>query len=347
MNGSLPALAAGAIAFLSVGMCLIGFFTRLDSRVVLTYPETFSDLQGVRDAFLNRLNLSVADNPANIWHVRYPAALETLPEYEDLVRRGLISSTSGYVPYEPYNPSLLRQLMRFSWCSTGLPPGGYDVPANRTPGCQCIADAYVDFVQSALAVNSTFVSKVNGINQTFLNVALDIRQRVGDRAIRCWDVRQVTRSVSCGRVCTSHVVGLAMFADIVLFLVCASYVAFFTLTWDRRWVKALIVGVGALLCVIYVVHDAAANSLSVAGIFVCLFYITWTLDFELDRDNEDVVGKPHQLSTVLFVNLPLILSAHIIQIAVSNYGRDLWAFAGFGFVGALLGIVLQARFFAF
>ena len=343
---------------MSVGMCLVGLFTNLDDRVVLTYAETFSDLKSIRDVFYNRANFTYEDNPAGFEHVGYPTSPETRFEVDDMQRRGLISNFLNVVDPVAFDVDILRQLMRLSWCSSGFPRGD-ELPVNRTPGCECIANAYVDFVRSAVAANTTSRQALNASNQTVtvvsrgvtvagknvIYVSSDIRQRVGDAVYRCWDVRQVTRDASCGRVCTTHVVGLALFADLVLFLVCVSFVAFTALQWNVFSIKLVLVAMGCVLSSIYLSWDAGANALSVGGLAVCLFYITVTLHEELDpaRALSNSIG-PNPLTTTLIVNLPLILSAHIIQIGVSGYGRDLWVFASFGFVGALLGIVLQVFF---
>lgn len=335
-DGFMPAAVTGALAFLSVGMCLVGLFQTLDNRVILTYADTFSGFKEVRDLLLRRTNYTVGLNPVSVYHVPYPSQVETLEELEDMRRRGLISAYNFTDPSLAIEPSLLRQLMRQSWCSTGASQAG-TFPANRTPGCQCIAQAYLDFVRSSLPADAT--------NQTVVNVSAEVRQRVSDKVYRCWDQRQVTRSVSCGRICTTHVVGLALFASIVLFLVCVSYVAFYSLSWDPLLIKGLIVLLGGVLSVPFLVQDATANALSVAGVAVCLFYLTVSLHDELDSAS-DKSSDPHPLTTALMVNLPLIISAHTIQIGVSGYGRDLCAFTCFGIVGALLGMVLQRLYWA-
>lgn len=329
-NGYLPAAGTGALAFLCVGMCLVGLFQNLDDRLVLTYAETFSGLRGIRDTFLDRVNFTAMDNPLNVYHVTYPAQLESLEELDDLQRRGLVSNYSFAAPVSR-DPSLLRQLMRDAWCSSGVYRAG-ELPANRTPGCQCIAEAYLDLVRSTLQGNET--------NLSVVTVPFDVRDRVATQAVKCWDRRQVTRSKSCGRVCTTHVVGLALFANTVLFLVCVSYVAFYSLTWNVYAIKAFVILIGGGLSAAFLVRDADANILSVAGVAVSLFYLTISLHEELDRD-ADNTGGPHPLTTTLLVNLPLIISAHTIQIGVAGYGRDLWAFGCFGVVGGLLGFVLQ------
>lgn len=377
-NGFMPAAVTGGATMFAIGLCLAGLFLNVDRRLVLTYSDTFSGLADIRDLFLNRSRYTVMHNPLGVAHVQFPRGVETLEELEDLERRGLLAGNFNYslVAGDQEDPSLLRQLMRVSWCSSwpGLPGR---VPAERTPGCKCIADAYQDFVNSSLppglsVYNDTFnsttyrvwtnqtVTGANGTNQTVLvgvnvtnttlvsrtlsvvDVGQELRRRVGDRVYRCWDLRQMTRALSCGRICTTHVVGLALFANIVLFLTCFAYVAFYALTWNVFAIKLLVVVAGAALSIAFAAKDAEANTLSIAGIVVCLFYLTVSLHGELDRDAERK-DSPHPLMTCLLVNMPLILSAHTIQLGVSGYGRDIWAFVCFGFCGALQGLLLQVR----
>ena len=64
-------------------------------------------------------------------------------------RRGLLASNLTFVPSNvPQDPSLLRELLQAAWC-TSFPPIPGVVPANRTPGCRCVASAYEGLVREA------------------------------------------------------------------------------------------------------------------------------------------------------------------------------------------------------
>jgi len=107
-------------------------------------------------------------------------------------------------------------------------------------------------------------------------------------------------------------------------------------------IKLMLVAVAAVLCVPYFYRDAGANSLNVAGVVVCLFYLLITLNEELTiREDRGAYAGPNPLITCLLTNLPLILSAHAIQLGVGGYARDLWAVGSFGVCGGLLGLTLQ------
>ena len=142
-------------------------------------------------------------------------------------------------------------------------------------------------------------------------------------------------------MCTTHALGLALFANVVLLLVGLAYILSYTLSWNAYMIKLMLVAVAAVLCVPYFYRDAGANSLNVAGVAVCLFYLLITLDEELTiRDGKAYAG-PNPLITCLLTNLPLILSAHAIQLGVAGHARDLWAVGSFGVCGGLLGLMLQ------
>lgn len=133
----------------------------------------------------------------------------------------------------------------------------------------------------------------------------------------------------------------------MLLLVGAAYIFSYQLPWNPYMIKLLLVALGGLLCVPYLYRDSDANSLNVAGVVVCLFYLLVTLNEELTiREDRGVYAGPNPLITCLLTNLPLILSAHAIQLGVGGYARDLWAVGSFGVCGGLLGLTLQV-FLAF
>lgn len=370
---------AGIAAGLSFGLLcisILGLFARVDDRLVLTYAETFANLASIRDLFLARANYTALYNPPRVDHVLFPLAPDKLEDLEDLQRRGLFQ-TSVFMPnatssVPAIQESFLHQLMQTAWCTYGVYRRDI-LPARRNPGCQCISDAYLSLMLETQGLNgstilnlsliSNYTALVNGTNQTnngtikinqtvinttyysalaVINVSSDARQRAADKVYRCWDQRQVTRTRHCGKVCTTHVGSLALFANIILFLTCVSYLSYRTFNWNVYLVKAFIVFMGVLLSICYLVRDVEANSLTLGGLAVSLFYLTITLHTELSfTGEEDTRVGPHPLTTSLVVNLPLILSAHTIQIGVSGYGRDLWAFASFGVCGGLLGVVAQ------
>ena len=392
-SGLLTALVGAVLSFGLVCLALGGMFSNLDSRLLLTMTDTFGGLAEIRDVFNNTASYAVVSNPARLDHVPFPPGPETREELEDLVRRGLLpgDALARFQAVSPASdPSLLHRVMVASWCSSGRPIPNV-LPAQRTPGCQCIADAYLDLVRTTLPPNVTDLSVVgyaqvggynttalvggtnqtvlvNGTNRTVLvgavnttvwlgwtnqtvlgptvvAVSPDVRTRVANRVYRCWDQRQVRRSRQCGDLCKTHLLGLPLFANVVLFLVCMSYLAFVQLGrsgWNVYVIKLLVVAMGLVLCIPFFVRYVEANALNISGIVVCLFYITVSLHGELDVGTQEEKAV-NPLSVCFLVNLPLILSAHAIQLGVSGYGRDLWAALCFGSCGGLLGVLLQVR----
>lgn len=336
-SGFVTALLGAVLVFGLYCLCLGGMFSNVDSRVLLTVTETFAGLAGIRDVFNNTASYYAVHNPLGVDHVPFPPGPETREELEDLVRRGLMPSSvlGQFRNIDPAaEPSLLKRVMLASWCSSGVAIPNV-LPARRTPGCQCIADAYLEFVGS---------TRPAGANaSTVVQVPVDVRTRVASRVYRCWDLRQVRRSRQCGDACKTHLLGLPLFANIVLFLVCMSYLAFVQLGskgWNLYVVKFLIVVLGVVLCIPFYVGYVESNILNFAGVVVSLFYITVSLHSELDL----TIPRPSEvnpLNVVFLVNLPLILSAHGIQLGVSGYGRDVWVSLSFGVCGGLLGVLMQ------
>lgn len=343
-------IVASVIAGLSFGLyciSLISLFTRVDDRLVLTYPETFAGLADIRDIFLGSVNYSIGANPRRIDHVRFPQSPDTREEFDDLQRRNLLlNQVFNESVADAARGSLLHRLMRVSWCSSGA--ARVDVlPAERNAGCKCISDTYLQYINESIPSNATMA---NGTVQPWalqvtVHVPHEVRQRAGDRVYRCWDQELVTRSRHCGRLCTTHVGTLCVFVNTLLILVCVSFVAFRVFKWNVYLTKLMIMAFAGTLCIALLVRDADVNSLMLGGVAVSVFYLTITLhsDLSFNVEDGDAVG-PHPLTSAFMLHLPLMLSAHTIQIGVSGYGRDIWAFTSFGISGGLLGVVAQVPF---
>jgi len=382
---SIVAVASFGLMCLSLG----GLFANVDSRLILYSSQTFSDLAMLRDIFNKTVNYTVIDNPQRVDHVSFPSSPETLEELQDIQSRGLLAGVSLDVLFKPVtapDPNLLHRLMLASWCSSGPPLPNNKLPAQRTRGCKCIADAYLDFVNSSLPVGAAFYQAsyvlvnqtatrvlvngtnttvwVNGTNTTVMtpvviNVSQAIRDRVGSRVYRCWDQRQVTRSRTCGNLCKTHVIGLALFADIVLFLTSVTFLVFYSrlpFTWNLFTLKLLVVLLAVVVSIPYFVRYPEANSINVAAIIVCVLYLIIGLHEELDRfgmeakfarvsqivsSGQSATPIPSPFMVCILVTLPLTLSSHTLQLGVSGYGRDVWALFSFGLCGGLLGLLLQ------
>lgn len=328
-------------ALLSFGMaclCLGGMFSNGDPRLILTVSETMGNLADVRDILKNTANYSLRDNPVGISHVPFPSVVETLQEVEDLERRGLINQQqvqdikrSGLFNASAER-SILKRLMVASWCSSG--PGIKNtLPAERTPGCRCIADAYLEFVKTDRPPgNGTAVASI------------DTRDRVSSQVYRCWDQRLVRRSRACGEVCKTNLVGLPFFANVILFLACTAFLIFTNikdLGWSYFQGKLILLITGGVLCLPYYVEYAESNVLNMTGVVLCIYYLVVSLDKELDDRRDD--RKGNGLVLCVLVILPLVMSAHGIQMGVSGYGRDVWVSLSFGVASGILGVILQVR----
>jgi hypothetical protein len=392
LHGLVTALVVSVLSFGFVCLALGSMFSNVDSRLMLTVTDTFSGLKEIRDVLNSTASYLSIFNPPGVDHVPFPAGPETLEELEDLVRRGLMpgDALGRFQAVDPASdPSLLHRLMVASWCSSGRAIPNV-LPAARTPGCQCIADAYLDLVGTTRSAQNYSISGyaqvggynttvlvggtnqtvlVNGTNRTvlvgavnttvWLNwtnqtlwvpavvlVPVDVRMRVADRVYRCWDQRQVRWSRQCGDSCKVHLLGLPLFANIVLFLVCMSYLMFMQLGrsgWELYVIKLMVVGLGIALSIPFFVRYIEANVLNLAGVVVCLFYLVVSLHSELDAQSSSDKQYP-SLTVSFLVNLPLVLSAHAVQLGVSGYGRDIWASLSFGACGGLLGVLLQVSF---
>ncbi len=335
-------MVAGVVAVWAFGLVCLSLgimFTNGDVRLTLTVAETFGGLREIRDVFKTTANFSIAANPVGVEHVPYPSGgPETLWELEDLERRGLISGeqlrlVAPNVSSVSADPSLLRRVLRLGWCTSW--PGTSRLPADRTPGCRCIANAYLEYVNFTGRPGSGVAV-----------VPQQHREAVGDRVYRCWDQRQVRRSRACGDVCKTQVLGLSVFANIVLFLACAAFllsVALLKMEVTAYPIKLGIVLLGVLACVPFYVKYPESNSFNLVGVAVCLFYLTVSLHYELGEGMSDPVAGP-PLMACFMVNLPLILSAHAIQFGVSGYGRDVWASISFGVCGGVFGLLFQVLF---
>lgn len=337
MFSSYVAMMAALFSFGVFCMNLGGMFTHGDMRLTLTIGETFGGLREIRDVFNSVTNFSVVANPVGVSHVTYPLnGPEMYWEYEDLERRGLI--TPEQLAMQPRNmssvqddPSLLRRVLRLAWCTSW--PNTSLLPADKTPGCRCIADAYLRLVNVSGRPASGFV-----------NVSAPWREDAASQVFRCWDKRQVRRSRACGAVCKTQVLGLSMFANIVMFLACLAFLMFVTLRWELYLIKFLFIVVGVLICIPFYIKYPESNSFNLVGIAVCLLYLTVSLHYELGkglRDGDQESGPA--LMACFMVNLPLIMSAHAIQFGVSGYGRDIWTSVSFGVCGGVLGLILQVR----
>jgi hypothetical protein len=346
-------LALFASLFLTA-FSMSSMISNADDRLFLTTTDTFHRFYALRDLFARARNYSLLLNPPTFAHVAFDPSMDSLDELDDWFNRRLITGSDRdkavqlWPALQTYqdalaNQSLLYALMRTSWCSY---PNALrnTTPVTRSPGCGCIGDAYRGFVMETMGNSSNPFR--------FVNTSVSVREKYGDEVLRCFDKRQVSRTYSCGLVCSAHPGGLVLYVNIVLVLGLTAYVLFSevrtlfdgcssSLT-EMLLLKFFIVGLAAALGTPFFVYDIQANVLMLSGLAVCVVYLTVTLHAELDSLGvEDKRRRPHPLSVLLLVHLQLILPALGAIVSISGYGRDIWALLSFVIVTWLMGLIMQ------
>jgi hypothetical protein len=290
-------LALFATAFL-LAFSMDSVINNFDDRIFVTTTESFYRFFLLRDVFTGALNFSVPLNPPSLLHGVFDPIPDSLQEWQDLRNRRLISA-ADYDRIASSLPaldgirllqnqgSLLWRLLRISWCSYPNALAG-TTPTTRSPGCECIGNAYVGFIRETIGNLSG-----SGLqNMAVVNTSLQARQKYGSEVITCFDRRQVSRTQSCGLVCSTHSGGLVLYVNIVTFLALCAYLAFseyrtflggcsdpFTCLFV---LKVFIVLLAAGLASPFIARDVEANIFNLTGIVLCVVYITLTLHDELN-----------------------------------------------------------------
>ena len=339
-----------------------------DSRLFLTTTDTFHDWKGLRDVFDTAYNYSRALNTPNLSSVAFEVNPDGFAQVEDLHNRRLIPDSDFTMLKTAWpvmekamidadRPLLLRRLMRISWCSLGSTALRGTTPATRTPGCSCIAQAYAGFL------NETLDAMVPQ-NASLIVAQPSVRDKYADKVVRCFDQRQVSRSKTCGRMCSVHAIALVLYANSVFLLACLGYLLFsehallggFGVFTQLTLLKISVVVLGGVLCIPFLLSDMDANVLNITGIALSVVYLTISLHDELNFPGMDArkeysgrrfVGgqggppRPHPLTVVLLMHLQLILPAYGVLIGVAGYGRDIWAALSFAVTLGLMAMAMQ------
>lgn len=372
-------------AFIIAGSIVM--FQNPDQRLTLTTLEPFHDWEAVMGIFRGAVAYDPRFNPPTLTHARFVSAGESLQVVKDLNLRGLISdrdyvnvsalyNQSTGLPFAPSmvvapaillqlaslyealaaksgimlppppqlvlgaDPRLLARLLSASGCSF---PDALDgaTPVSRSPGCQCVGDAYVAFVLATgnMTSNVTVAARDSGVSDT----------------LRCLDRRMTWRSWGVGHPWSIFPLGLAVYANSVLFLLCAAFLLSFNHAFifpgewsgERRIVAikvalfVLTVGLGS----IFVARDWRGNLFQIIGLCVVLWNLLLSANGALHYPavQADAVegNTPHPLLVCFWLNIPLILPAVIGAVAVTGLVRDVFMLCTVTVMASLLGLVMQ------
>ena len=276
-----------------VATSMDSLINNLDDRIFVTTTESFSNLFALRDVFSKAYNYSRQANPPSLMHGAFDPMPDTIQEWQDLRNRQIMSSkeyddaVKGFTSVQAnrvafYGPSLLWNLLRISWCSyPNALPGRTAI--TRSPGCECIGKAYLGFILETMG---------NGTVSALVNTTLAVRDKYGEEVTTCFDRRLVSRTQSCGLVCSTHLAGLVLYVNSITFLALCAYLIFsehtillggFSSIFTQLFLlKTCVIVLAVALGLPFVLRDPEANILNLTGIAISVVYLTLTLHDELN-----------------------------------------------------------------
>lgn len=244
------------------------------------------------------------------------------------------------------DPRILVRLQRVSGCSFPDAVTG-TTPNTRSPGCQCIANAYLHFVRAT--ANTTG------------DVPMTSRNHAAEQVIRCMDQRVTTRAWAAGSAWTVHPVALAFYSNAIIFLICSAFILslyhndLFPMEWDATMRTHVIQGI--LVCLtgglvfILMLHAPLGNGLQALGLILSLSTLIFSAHgvlgypFRSDMTQLSMDPEPHPLMVCFWLNIPLLLPGPVIAVAIAGYTRDVYATWALAFVAAVLGILYMVSIF--
>lgn len=275
---------------------------------------SFNQLQQLADAFFSKFLYTVVGTP-------------------------LPSSFSTQSSFGSHDPRILSRLMRVSGCSfPDAVPG--TSPWDRSPGCLCIAKAYLSFINSTVRMAG--------------NVTSAAREAAAADTLRCLDRRVTWHAWVAGKDWSVHPAALALYCNCVLFLVSVTFVLVYYVAQGtghpvrRLWmVKGVLLLLTFGLSVFFWVHDTMANIFLLVGLFLTFGTLTMgaqsVLGYYVETRGARVAdrGAPHPLLVCFWLNVPHILPALLVSVAIGGYIRDVYAVWAVTFIGAVMGSLLQ------
>ncbi len=248
----------------------------------------------------------------------------------------------GYV-FE--DPRILVRLLRISRCSAPDALPGM-TPVNRSEGCRCIGQTYLNFVRATANMTS--------------NVTAEARSRGASEVLRCMDRRVTWRTWGVGHIWTVHPVALAFYGSSVMLLVCSAYLlhffhhALFPEAWDAAWrtrcIQLILVCETGGLALLLLLHDVTSNFLQAGGLVLSLSTFLFSASSVLDYPSrgsefrETLKPEPHPLMVCFWLNMPMLFPAPMAAVVLAGYGRDMYSMWGVAVVGAMIGIMYMVRF---
>lgn len=285
----------------------------------LVDPIQLNQLQQVLNAFFTLFGSTIAGNP--------PPPSVVVPS-----------------PFGSQDPRLLPRLMRVSGCSFPDAMPGFS-PWDRSAGCHCIANAYVSFVNSTVNMAG--------------NVTVSAREAAASDTMRCLDRRVTWHAWAAGKDWSIHPLGLALYGNCVMFLVSVSFIlTYYAAQWEGRPILRLWAVKGGLvlltggLSVFFWAHDAFANIFLLVGLMLTLGTLTLSAQSVLNRYVETGGGRvidrgaPHPLLVCFWLNVPQILPALLVSVAIGGYIRDLYAVWAVAVIGSVAGNLMQVSSFS-
>lgn len=252
------------------------------------------------------------------------------------------------LPLLDRDPRLLPRLLAVSGCSfPSAVPGSS--PINRSPGCQCIGNAYVDFV-SATANMTT-------------NVTAEERDAGGDSLLRCLDKRVTWRTWGLERDYSVSPLALAVYASGIFFLMCLAFLLSFNhemifggISWspDKKnlAIKFLLAAFSGGLVVFLVYDGWRRNLFQLVGIAIALAHLVFSAHSPLNyagrqQQNQAEARIAHPLLVCFWLNVPLIIPAIVTAQASTSYLRDSYALLVVAIASFALGLGMQVRLIIF